>query len=283
MNEVALPRFARAVGRHFTSVRGIARAHIQLRGTKRGARVRAFGPLLVRGRAGIEIGSCCVFVEGMLPTQLECAPGAELKIGPFTLLNYGVTIEAQRGVRIGARCMFGSLVHVRDHDGRTTAPVVIEDDVWIAHGAIVEPGSTIGAGSVVAAGAVIIGAVPPRSLATGNPAQCAPLPHQDWPEDDAALATPVRPTVVEGARHSPDVVRAAIIDWLDDTRCFGDAARILTSDATSLRDAGLVDSLGFVQLLLMLEKRFEVTIDRDFVARHDSHTVRALVDLIVRP
>ena len=50
-------------------------------------------------------------------------------------------------------------------------PVVIEDDVWIAAGAIVLPGIKIGAGSVVAAGAVVTHNVEPNTLVAGVPAK----------------------------------------------------------------------------------------------------------------
>jgi maltose O-acetyltransferase len=71
--------------------------------------------------------------------------------------------------------MFGSMVRIRDAGEGGVAAVLIGDDVWLAHGAIVEPGVTIGAGSVVSAGSVVRSDVPPRSLAVGNPAVCVPL------------------------------------------------------------------------------------------------------------
>lgn len=49
--------------------------------------------------------------------------------------------------------------------------VVVEDDVWIGHGAIVLSGVTIGAGAIVAAGAVVTKDVPPYSIVGGNPAK----------------------------------------------------------------------------------------------------------------
>jgi acetyltransferase-like isoleucine patch superfamily enzyme len=49
--------------------------------------------------------------------------------------------------------------------------VVVEDDVWIGHGAIVLSGVTIGRGSIVAAGAVVTKDVPRYSIVGGNPAQ----------------------------------------------------------------------------------------------------------------
>jgi acetyltransferase-like isoleucine patch superfamily enzyme len=156
-------------------VRAYARARRDLRGARRGRRVRCYGPILVPQRAGVDVGSRTAFLRGTIPTELHCRPGAELVIGPGSLVNYGVSIVARRSVRLGAGCVIASLVHIRDDDGRSAAPVVIGDDVWIAYGAVIEPGSTIGDGAVVGAMAVVSGDVPPRSLATGNPAVCLPL------------------------------------------------------------------------------------------------------------
>jgi maltose O-acetyltransferase len=67
------------------------------------------------------------------------------------------------------------LVRVSDRHDCLAGPVVIGDDVWIAHGATIEPGVTVGSGSVVAAGSVVSCDVPPGSLAIGNPARCMSL------------------------------------------------------------------------------------------------------------
>jgi acetyltransferase-like isoleucine patch superfamily enzyme len=48
--------------------------------------------------------------------------------------------------------------------------VVVGDDVWIGHGAIVFSGVTIGKGSIVAAGSVVNKDVPPYSIVGGVPA-----------------------------------------------------------------------------------------------------------------
>jgi maltose O-acetyltransferase len=58
-------------------------------------------------------------------------------------------------------------VHIVDRE----APITIEDNVWLAHGAIIGPGVRIGQGSIVAAGSVIRRDIPPDSLAIGNPAR----------------------------------------------------------------------------------------------------------------
>ena len=51
------------------------------------------------------------------------------------------------------------------------APTIIEDNVWIAVGAIVLPGVTVGEGTIVAAGSIVTRDMPPLVLAAGNPAK----------------------------------------------------------------------------------------------------------------
>lgn len=49
--------------------------------------------------------------------------------------------------------------------------VIIGDDVWLGHGAIVLSGVTIGTGAIVAAGSVVVSDVPPCAIVGGNPAR----------------------------------------------------------------------------------------------------------------
>jgi acetyltransferase-like isoleucine patch superfamily enzyme len=153
----------------------IARSLWYLRGCDRGRRVHAGGPVVVANRGRVRIGSQAVFVGGMISTAITCGPGASIGIGSETIFNYGVSLDAGESIRIGERCRFGSYVRISDRAGELTLPVVVEDDVWIAHGAVIEPGVTIGSGSVVSAGSRVITDVPPGSLAIGNPARCMSL------------------------------------------------------------------------------------------------------------
>ena len=259
------------------AVQSFVRARYELRGARLGARVRCYGPVLVRGARGMDVATRTVFLGGSVRSELDCGDGASLRIGPRCIFNYGISVVARDSVRVGAGCRFGSFVHVRDDDGRRRAPVVIEDDVWLAHGAIVEPGCSIGHGSVISAGAVVFGDVPPNTLATGNPAVFVPLATDVHP----GPRTPQPSTEGARTRHSRGEVRAAIIEWLDDTRHFGEAERLVSSDEVSLREAGLLDSLGLVGLVLMLEKRFDVSIDRDVLAEPEFQSLRAFIDLVV--
>jgi acetyltransferase-like isoleucine patch superfamily enzyme len=154
---------------------GVLRARWLFRNCERGELVNALSHVCVDVRGRVKLGDRVQFWEGMIPQEIICAEGAELTIGALSLFNYGVSLRAHRSIRIGERCMFGSLVHIHDSGRNRLAPIVIEDDVWVAHAAVIEPGVTIGTGSVVGAGAVVTTDVPPWSLAVGNPAKCTPL------------------------------------------------------------------------------------------------------------
>jgi acetyltransferase-like isoleucine patch superfamily enzyme len=154
------------------SALNILRAAWHLRACQCSARVRTTGLVRVKNQGTVRIGDRAVFLGGMIATEIACRPGALIEIGSRSIFNYGVSLEARSSIRIGSRAMFGSLVRVTD---RGQGPVVIGDDVWIAHGAVIEPGVTIGSGSVVAAGSVVSRDVPPGSLAIGNPARCMSL------------------------------------------------------------------------------------------------------------
>lgn len=65
----------------------------------------------------------------------------------------------------------GCIVTNKDWSHVKTAPIVIEDKVWIGMDVLVLNGVTIGEGSVVAARSVVTRDVPPYSLVAGNPAR----------------------------------------------------------------------------------------------------------------
>lgn len=151
------------------------RASIALRGCEVGPRVRVYGPIRVDNLGRISVGGRCYFARGGVPTELICHRGGQIVIGDCVGLNYGVSLDCKRGIRIGARSMLGSFVRVADHARDRVGAVTIGEDVWIAHGAIIEPGVEIGDGAVVSAGSVVTTSIPPRTMAIGNPARAIPL------------------------------------------------------------------------------------------------------------
>ncbi len=107
-----------------------------------------------------------------------------IHMGSRSYCGEGCVFGCNASITIGCNVMIASLVSLRDTDhvfdsldkpmidqGIRSAPIVIEDDVWLGHGVVVLKGVTIGTGSVIAAGAVVTGNVPPYAIYGGIPAR----------------------------------------------------------------------------------------------------------------
>jgi acetyltransferase-like isoleucine patch superfamily enzyme len=183
MRQPELLRLARSLrgdpAERIRRIVGRIRARWIFRGCDAGGRVCAWRSVRVVPEGKVRVGDGVQFWSGPLAQEIVCLRGAEVEIGADSMFNAGVSIRAVRRVSIGARCLLGALALVRDEENGRVAEVVIADDVWIGHGAIVCPGVSIGRGSVVGAGAVVRGDVPASSIAIGNPATIRPLQTQN--------------------------------------------------------------------------------------------------------
>ncbi len=102
-----------------------------------------------------------------------------LKMGEKSSLGDGAWAYCLDHITIGKNCCIGEDVRLLtgSHDVASprfdlvTKPIVIQDNVWVATGAIILPGVTIGEGAVVAAGAVVTKDVEPWTVVGGNPAK----------------------------------------------------------------------------------------------------------------
>lgn len=161
----------------------VARARYYLRSaTTIGSRVRVWGSPVVSNHGVLEIGERVRINSGPVTTEIGVREGARMTIGRQTFINYGCSISASLLVTIGPRCNIGSLVILMDNDFHSvdpdrrdepppSAPIILEENVWVGVRAVILRGVTIGAGSVVAAGSVVSKDVPPRSLVGGVPAR----------------------------------------------------------------------------------------------------------------
>jgi len=155
-----------------------------------GVGLRLYGPApQIMGNGVIDIGDrvelaapSTMIIGFGLPEPAQLRIGNDVRIGPYSIFC------AAKGIRIGDHCRTGPFVSLYDTDVHPTdaelrrqnygtmeavasAPIVIEDDVWLGVGATVLKGVTIGRGAIVGAGAVVARDVPPFTIVAGNPAR----------------------------------------------------------------------------------------------------------------
>jgi maltose O-acetyltransferase len=170
-------------GSAWDNAMAVVRARWYLRGADElGSRVRVWGRPAVTASGTLRVADRVRIFAVPARTELSVQHGATLDIGSRTFINYGCSISAAELVRIGPRCNIGSHVIIMDNDFHSldpehrldippSAPIIVEENVWIGVRATVLRGVTIGAGSVVAAGSVVTKDVPPRTLVGGLPAK----------------------------------------------------------------------------------------------------------------
>lgn len=89
----------------------------------------------------------------------------DAEIGNYVLIARNVAIVGRDDHRFDFPA-----VTVWDSPRGDQYKVVIEDDVWIGHGAIILSGITVGRGAIVSAGAVVTQDIPRYAVVGGNPA-----------------------------------------------------------------------------------------------------------------
>jgi len=150
--------------------------------TSVGPRVRVWGRPWIENAGTMIIGDRTKVISHIARTELVATAGATLDIGERVFINYGCSIGATQLIRIGPRCAIGSYSLLMDNDFHSvdpdrryevpaSAPIVLEENVWLGSRVIVLRGVTIGAHSVIGAGSVVTKDIPPRSVAVGLPAR----------------------------------------------------------------------------------------------------------------
>jgi acetyltransferase-like isoleucine patch superfamily enzyme len=151
-----------------------------------GARFRVFGRLSVRGPGEVVFGDNVATWHRV--NAWTYSADAKLVVGDNVMMS-GTRFACVREIRVGRDSILAD-ASIYDTDFHSTrvdrrspsapirvAPVGIGDNVWVAAGAIILPGTTIGENSVVGAGAVCMRGFPANKVILGNPAKVAmPIP-----------------------------------------------------------------------------------------------------------
>jgi len=150
-------------------------------------RTRRVGEILLGDHVVFNSQALTNLVGLMGANVLDTSGGGRIIVGDHSGFSSTV-ISSRAEIQIGCRVKVGGNVRIFDHDFHSvdakircspddrlhinTAPVTIEDDVFVGTNAVILKGTKIGARSIVAAGSVVFGLqIPPDSLVKGNPAQ----------------------------------------------------------------------------------------------------------------
>ena len=142
-------------------------------------------------RENIKIGD-----NSAVKGSLYITANGKIEIGDHFYLGRESLIGSEKSIRIGSCVIISNNVCIYDNNNHPTspkarenmslngfsndnwawyhsdsAPVVIEDNVWIGQYCTILKGVTIGKGSIVATRAVVTKDVPPYSIVAGNPAK----------------------------------------------------------------------------------------------------------------
>ncbi len=147
-------------------------------------------PIEIRGRKFIDFGYGLTTGFGCRFEAYPLSKGKKLLFGNNVQVNDYVHISAMNQIKIGNNVLMASHIFISDSshgnykgDDQSapdippierkyyTAPVCIEDNVWLGEGVTVMPGVTIGHGSIIGANSIVTKNIPPNSIAVGSPAK----------------------------------------------------------------------------------------------------------------
>ncbi|MEM1145082.1 MAG: acyltransferase [Pseudomonadota bacterium] len=135
------------------------------------------GSIAVKNNAHLKIGDYCV-----LQDRAAIAVAESVSIGNFVGIAGGSLISDNNTHAIGIESWVRHRITVapggpgypglgNGWELSESAPVVIEDGVWVGGSSTISKGVRIGEGSIVARGSVVTKDVPPYSIVGGNPAR----------------------------------------------------------------------------------------------------------------
>ncbi len=140
------------------------------------------GSLFVAPEASLEVDS----YDAYTGCRINVNSGARLRLGSG-YMNHDCVIDCFDSITIGHNVVISERVVMRDSDNHAicslgedekcvekrvlSAPIVVEDHVWIGMNVTILKGVTIGEGSIIAAGSVVTRDIPPHCMAAGVPAK----------------------------------------------------------------------------------------------------------------
>jgi acetyltransferase-like isoleucine patch superfamily enzyme len=130
------------------------------------------GNLNWQGRGWLETGS------------LLHLAGGDITLGKDVFINKNTIIVSAESIQIGNDVLLADNVSIYDHDhltsqvdipygkqGYITAPVIIDDNVWVGSHSVILKGVHIGKGAIVAAGSIVNNNIPEYQVWGGVPAK----------------------------------------------------------------------------------------------------------------
>lgn len=137
------------------------------------------GRPIVDNKGQIRFGDNVKIWSSIETSKIFIGRKGKLSIDDNSVVN-GAHLSVSKEIRIGKNVNIGPYSVLIDDDFHKIpglpnqvqkAPIIIEDDVWIATRCTVMKGVTIGKGAVVAAGSVVTKDVEPYTIVGGIPAQ----------------------------------------------------------------------------------------------------------------
>lgn len=150
--------------------------------TGKGLKCYSFPIFRTIPRANITLGD---HVNMGINLTIEVTPKGHITIGDHTDLTQNILISSACSIQIGHNVMIAERVSIRDtthtiakdklimEQPSVSAPIVIEDDVWIGANSIILQGTSILKGSVIAANSTLIAGTVTEEygIYAGNPAR----------------------------------------------------------------------------------------------------------------
>jgi galactoside O-acetyltransferase len=144
------------------------------------------------GKGQISIGRDCYIGNSTFISH------SQIIIGNHVTIAWGATIydhnshslnyqDRRKDIEVEYHdiCSEQNFIAHKDWSDVKTAPITIEDDVWIGMNCIILKGVTIGQGAIIGAGSVVTHDVPAWSVVAGNPARVVKYLKKDKENEQA--------------------------------------------------------------------------------------------------